>query len=162
MLNNWNVVVFEILGVQESHAFGIWRQRKKKRWRWRKLVLFSGDFLACFDCLLFLLFCFIPLASGFILQCPNGILMDPSPAISAPFQCLSEWTNERVLSSCTEKMAQRLWRLLKISLMWRRWRIPPQSLCFYHIPPQSPTNGGKCFTLVCWGHHFTVGRVCFC
>lgn len=34
------------------------------------------------------------------------------------------FANERVLSSGTEKMAQRLWRLLNILLMWRCWRIP--------------------------------------
>jgi len=75
------------------------------------------------------LFCFIPLASGFILQCPNGILMDPHRALAFyPYPFLFPhfffFANERVLSSGTEKMAQRLWRLLNILLMWRCWRIP--------------------------------------
>jgi len=33
-------VAFGILGLQESHAFGIWRRRRKKRWRWRVLCFF--------------------------------------------------------------------------------------------------------------------------
>lgn len=53
----------------------------------------------CSLLLLLLLFCFTPLASGFILQCPSGILMDPSPAnppLFVPF------LSERVLSSLAQ------------------------------------------------------------